>query len=67
MPASQTTTPSNAVIENNDSSNGGLVFYDNTETLNQSRDDINKLLNLPNADLVFSDIEVMKTKPRMPV
>lgn len=67
VPASQITTPSNAIIENNDSSNGGLVFYDNSETINQSRDEVNKVLNLPNADLMYSDIEVMKTKPRMPV
>ena len=65
--ASQINTPSNAIIENNDSSNGGLVFYENTEAINQSRDEVNKVLSLPNADLMFSDIEVMKTKPRMPV
>lgn len=37
-PASQINTPSNAVIENLDSSNGGLVFYENAETLSQSRE-----------------------------
>lgn len=67
VPASQINTPSNAIIENLDSSNGGLVFYDNTETINQSTADVNKVLSLPNADLMFSDVEVMKTKPRMPV
>lgn len=67
VPASKINTPSNAIIENNDSSNGGLVFYENTEAITQSRDEVNKVLSLPNADLMFSDIEVMKTKPRMPV
>ena len=67
VPASPVNTPSNAIIENNDSSNGGLVFHENTEAINQSREEVNKVLGLPNADLVYSDIEVMKTKPRMPV
>jgi len=62
-----TTTGNNAPIDNADSSNGGLVFAENTEALGLSREDINKNLNLPNMDLVYSDIEMMKSKPKMPV
>ena len=31
-----------------------------------SNDEIQKLLNIPNYDLVYEDIEIMKTKPKMP-
>ena len=31
-----------------------------------SKDEIQKLLNLPNYDLAYEDIEIMKTKPKMP-
>jgi hypothetical protein len=31
-----------------------------------SKDEIQKLLNIPNYDLVYEDIEIMKTKPKMP-
>lgn len=54
-------------LENKDSSNGGLVFYENTEVLNLVKDDVIKLMNLPNKDLVIEDVELIPTKPRMPV
>lgn len=31
-----------------------------------SKDEIQKILNIPNFDLVFEDIEIMKSKPKMP-
>ena len=31
-----------------------------------SKDEIQKILNIPNFDLVFEDIEIMKIKPKMP-
>lgn len=43
------------------------MFYDNTEAINKPREEVNKILNLPNSDLMYSDVEVMKLKPRMPV
>ena len=56
----------NAPLENLDSSNGGLVFHENSESINLSKDDVNRVLNLPNCDLVVPDAEVMRHKPRMP-
>jgi hypothetical protein len=53
-------------IDNPDSSNGGLTFYDNNTTMALSEDDINKVLSFPNLDMTYIDAEVMKTKPRMP-
>lgn len=57
----------NALIENNDSCNGGLAFVENIETLSLTKDQINKAINLPNGDVTFSDVEVMRLKPKMPV
>ena len=56
----------NAALENLDSSNGGLVFHENVDSINLSKDDVNKVLTLPNCDLVIGDAEVMRHKPRMP-
>jgi hypothetical protein len=53
-------------IDNPDSSNGGLAFYDNNQTMSLSEDDINKVLSLPNLDMAYIDAEIMKSKPRMP-
>ena len=57
----------NALIENADSCNGGLVFVENVETLSLTKEQINKAINLPNGDVNYSDVEVMKLKPKMPV
>jgi hypothetical protein len=54
-------------VDNNDSSNGGLQFVECTETLSLNKEDLIKHLNVPNTDLVFDDIELIPTKPRMPV
>lgn len=53
-------------LENKDSSNGGLIFYENIEVLNYVKDDVIKLMNLPNKDLTIEDVELIPTKPRMP-
>lgn len=53
-------------IDNSDSSNGGLVYSDNKEVSNLTRDDICKVLSLPNIDLSYDDVQVMTKKPRMP-
>ena len=57
----------NALIENTDSCNGGLAFAENVETLSLTKEQINKAINLPNGDVNYSDVEVMKLKPKMPV
>jgi hypothetical protein len=31
-----------------------------------SKDEIQKILSIPNFDLVYEDIEIMKNKPKMP-
>lgn len=54
-------------MDNADSSNGGLQFAECTETLSMSKEDLVKHLNVPNTDLVFDDIELIPSKPRMPV
>jgi len=56
----------NAPLENPDSSNGGLVFYENTHAMSLSEEDINRVLSLPNIDMMYPDAEVIKSKPRMP-
>ena len=56
----------NALVENNDSCNGGLVFVENIESLSMTKEMINKAINLPNGDVTFTDVEVMRLKPRMP-
>lgn len=53
-------------IENTDSSNGGLLFYDNHATLQLQVEDVNRVLNFPNIDVNYNDAEVIKSKPRMP-
>lgn len=56
----------NHALENKDSSNGGLVFEDNVQVLNMTKDDVVKHCNLPNKDLTIDDIELIPTKPKMP-
>lgn len=55
----------NTFIENLDSANGGLAYTENSEILHMSKDEICQRLNIPNLDLTFDDIELMKMKPRM--
>ena len=57
----------NFPVDNTDSSNGGLIFADNTDTVNMSKEDMVRLMNLPNGDLSLDDIEKIPTKPKMPV
>ena len=56
----------NLPLENKDSSNGGLHFYENVEVLNYQKDDVIKLMNLPNKDLTIEDVELIPSKPKMP-
>ena len=56
----------NFLIENLDSSNGGLSFENNTDVLNMSKEEQMRSISLPNIDLCYEDIEIMKSKPRMP-
>lgn len=56
----------NEKIDNTDSSNGGLIYNDNKDVMYMTKDEICKHLNLPNGDVNYSDVEVMKKKPRMP-
>ena len=67
QPATQTAcNGGNTFIENLDSANGGLAFTENTEVLHITKDEISQRLALPNSDVLFDDIEIMKSKPRMP-
>jgi hypothetical protein len=50
-----------------DSSNGGLMFYDNTKYMNMNSHEVKSLLQLPNIDINIDDIEIMKSKPKMPI
>ena len=56
----------NHPVDNHDSSNGGLVFVDNTETIAMSKEEISRFMNLPNNDMNIDDVEIIPTKPRMP-
>jgi len=56
----------NAFIDNPDSHSGGLVFSANKEVIGVTKDEINRVLNLPNLDLGIDDVEKMLNKPRMP-
>jgi len=56
----------NTFIENLDSANGGLAFTENAEVLHVTKEEISQRLSLPNADVNFDDIEIMRSKPRMP-
>lgn len=49
----------NLPLENKDSSNGGLVFQENIEVLNYTKDDVIKFMNLPNRDLTIDDVELI--------
>jgi hypothetical protein len=42
------------------------MFVENTETIAMSKDDISRLMHLPNSDLNIDDVEIIPTKPRMP-
>lgn len=53
-------------LDNHDSSNGGLMYSENKEVSNATKDDCNRILHLPNTDLVYADVEKMVNKPRMP-
>ena len=55
----------NALVENLDSSNGGLQYLENTEGIAFTKEDVIKRVNLPNGDVDFSDAEVMQFKPKM--
>lgn len=59
--------PDNATLENLDSYNGGLVVSENVEAINFTKDDANKILSLPNFDLTYNDVEIMRVKPRIPL
>ena len=59
--------PDNATLENLDSYNGGLVVSENVEAINYTKDDANKILSLPNFDLTYNDVEIMRVKPRIPL
>ena len=67
QPATQTAcNGGNTFIENLDSANGGLAYTENTEVLHITKEEISQRLALPNADVNFDDIEIMRSKPRMP-
>lgn len=67
QPAATPASPGqNAPLDNPDSSNGGLLFYDNTRTMSLAEEDVNRVLSLPNIDMMYPDAEIMKSKPRMP-
>lgn len=57
--------PHNAPVENPDSCNGGLVFSENAEVQAFTKEDIIRILALPNSDLSYTDVEKMVNKPRM--
>ena len=44
-----------------------MAFVENVETLSLTKEQINKAINLPNGDVTYADVEVMKLKPKMPV
>lgn len=54
------------MLENQDSSNGGLIYSENHEMIQASKEDVIKALLLPNTDLVYDDVQKMMNKPRMP-
>lgn len=56
----------NALVENLDSSNGGLQYVENAEGFSFTKEDVLKRVNLPNGDVTFSDAEIMQFKPKMP-
>ena len=55
-----------AEVTNIEGPTGGLVFVQNQHAINQSAEDINHNLYLPNIDLQYSDIEKMQHLPVMP-
>ena len=57
----------NGIIHNPDSSNGGLQYADNKEVFNYTKEDIQRVLNLPNTDLNIKDVQTMVKKPIMQV
>jgi len=42
------------------------MYSENKEVSNATKDDCNRILHLPNTDLVYADVEKMVNKPRMP-
>jgi len=55
----------NALVENLDSSNGGLLYTVNTEGIAFTKEEVCKRVNLPNGDIDFPDAEIMQYKPKM--
>ena len=43
------------------------MFCDNTKYMNMNNNDVKSLLQLPNIDINIDDIEIMKSKPKMPI
>lgn len=58
--------PGDEKLDNSESSNGGLVYSANKDVQGQTKEDICKLLSLPNIDVTFDDVQAMTKKPRMP-
>ena len=44
-----------------------MQFVESTETLSMSKEELIKYCSVPNTDLTFDDVELIKSKPRMPV
>jgi hypothetical protein len=43
------------------------MFCDNAKYMNMNNNDVKSLLQLPNIDINIDDIEIMKSKPKMPI
>ena len=43
------------------------MFYDNTKYMNMNNNEVKSLLQLPKIDINIDDIEIMKSKPKMPL
>ena len=55
----QPTQGGNTMVENNDSSNGGLQYIENTETIQMTKEEIAAKISMPNLDLTLDDIDIM--------
>ena len=42
------------------------ILIEGLNDIGLTEDDVNRILNLPNIDMMYSDAEVIKSKPRMP-
>jgi hypothetical protein len=56
----------NAVLDCTNSANGGLQMLDNRDVQTVTKDDIARILSLPNIDLSIDDVQTMVKKPKMP-